>query len=100
MEQGAAGVAPPVAASGLCRLAEFELRQVPRALRGQQQVVGGAGDVGRALQGVSAACIMPASLALGAGVALAGIAIASANDQPRHRHYDRRSSYGHGRPHS
>lgn len=42
---------------------------------------------------------VPASLALGAGVALAGIAIASANDQPRHRHYDRRSSYGHGRPH-
>ncbi|NGM21958.1 hypothetical protein G3576_18175 [Roseomonas stagni] len=38
---------------------------------------------------------VPASLALGAGVALAGIAIASANDQPRHRHYDRHPSYGH-----
>lgn len=40
---------------------------------------------------------LPASLALGAGVALAGIAIASANDQPRHQHYDRRPSYGYGR---
>ncbi len=37
---------------------------------------------------------VPASLALGAGVALAGIAIASANDQPRHRSYDRRPAYG------
>ena len=46
---------------------------------------------------------VPASLALGAGVALAGVAIASANDGPRyHNHYHRPAprGYGHyGRPH-
>lgn len=40
---------------------------------------------------------VPASLALGAGVALAGVAIASANNQPRQHNYDRRSSHGYGR---
>jgi hypothetical protein len=43
---------------------------------------------------------VPASLALGAGVALAGVAIASANDGPRHNHYRQprygRPHYGHG----
>lgn len=43
---------------------------------------------------------VPASLALGAGVALAGVAIASANDGHRHNHYRQprygRPHYGHG----
>ena len=39
---------------------------------------------------------VPASLALGAGIALAGVAIASANDSPR-RYDDRRGSYRHHR---
>jgi len=53
---------------------------------------------------------VPGTLALGAGAAIAGLAIASANDRPRHRNYDRRwdsgydrgwrqPSYGYGRPH-
>jgi len=37
---------------------------------------------------------VPASLALGAGIALAGVAIASANDSPR-RYDDRRGYYRH-----
>jgi hypothetical protein len=43
---------------------------------------------------------VPATLALGAGAAIAGVAIASANDGPRyHNHgYYRRPSYGYGRP--
>lgn len=46
---------------------------------------------------------VPASLALGAGVALAGVAIASANDhRPRyvqHNHYQQPSyGYGYARP--
>ncbi|WP_237214910.1 hypothetical protein [Falsiroseomonas oryziterrae] len=55
---------------------------------------------------------VPGTLALGAGAAIAGIAIASANQRPRHgysRHYDRRwdnrwdsgwrrPSYGYSRP--
>jgi hypothetical protein len=40
---------------------------------------------------------LPGTLALGAGAAIAGLAIASANDRPRYsdnRHY-RQSGYGH-----
>jgi hypothetical protein len=46
---------------------------------------------------------LPATLALGAGAAIAGVAIASANDGPRHSYRNRgdyygRPSYGYGRP--
>lgn len=41
---------------------------------------------------------VPASIALGAGIALAGVAIASANDSPR-RHDDRRGYYRHRHGH-
>jgi nitrous oxide reductase accessory protein NosL len=46
---------------------------------------------------------LPATLALGAGAAIAGVAIASANDGPRHRSHYRddyygRRSYGYSRP--
>ena len=43
---------------------------------------------------------VPATLALGAGAAIAGVAIASANDGPRyHDHgYYRRPSYAYSRP--
>jgi hypothetical protein len=47
---------------------------------------------------------LPATLALGAGAAVAGVAIASANDGPRHSYghrggYYGRPSYGYARPH-
>ncbi|WP_270934268.1 hypothetical protein [Falsiroseomonas oryzae] len=44
---------------------------------------------------------VPATLALGAGAAIAGIAIASANDRPRYNHGYYRApprGYGYGRP--
>lgn len=46
---------------------------------------------------------VPASIALGAGIALAGVAIASANDRPSHydnrRSHYRRNNLGHDRRH-
>ena len=42
---------------------------------------------------------VPASLALGAGVALAGVAIASANDGPRYSNHHYRQPRHYGRPH-
>ncbi|WP_372619324.1 hypothetical protein [Falsiroseomonas sp.] len=40
---------------------------------------------------------VPGTVALGAGAAIAGLAIASANDRPRRSHY-RHRDYGYGRP--
>ncbi len=45
---------------------------------------------------------VPGTLALGAGAAIAGLAIASANDRPRYsqnRYYDRHSGYRSGYRH-
>ncbi|HEV7267442.1 MAG TPA: hypothetical protein VGN83_21425 [Falsiroseomonas sp.] len=47
---------------------------------------------------------VPGTVALGAGAAIAGLAIASANDGSRHHHYRNRGhaygrpTYGYGRP--